>query len=202
MLKKCMKALLITDVTSFAETYQEIALDIGVELTVAEKWDVMYRLNADTVILGSKYLEYLNASYYDKAVVILKKNENPSIFMKMGITRFIFDYTNTAELTVALFKNEAVTVHTTSKSLEDIIRISRVTSFCFGEYEFRFDKNYFGYKGKPIYLCDSQKVYLAEWLLNAHKDNGKRMVLCNLRKKFGHDFLSDVNRFGQIRRSK
>ena len=202
MLKKCEKVLLITDVKSFADTYKALALDIGIEFQIEDKWNKMYRLNADIVILGSKYLEKLNPSYYAKAVVILKQDENPVQFMKMGVTKFIFDYTNHYELTLALFREEAITVHTSSRDIEAIIKASGTASFCFGDYEFRFDRNQFRYKNKSLYLCDSQKAYLAEWLLNSHKDNSKRMVLCNLRKKFGAEFLADVDRFGQIRRNK
>lgn len=202
MLKKCEKVLLLSDVASFAETFTSLAMDIGVSLEVADKWTKMYRLNAETVILGSKYLENLNPSYYPKAVLILKEDENPAQYMKMGINRFIFDYRNQYELTLAMYRAETVTLHTSSRDIEETIKASGVYSFCFGNYDFRFDCNHFRYKGLPIYLCDSQKAYLAEWLLNAHKDNRKRMVLCNLRKKFGADFLSDVDRFGQIRRKK
>ena len=53
-----------------------------------------------------------------------------------------------------------------------------------------------------IYLTDSSKKYLAQWLLNGLKDNSKRMILCNLRKKFGKDFLSDIDRFGQLKGGK
>ena len=200
MLKKCEKVLLLSDVESFADTYIAIAEDIGVKLEVAGEWAKMYRLNAETVILGSKYLEKLNPSYYPKAVLILKDDENPGPYMQMGITRFIFDYKNQYELSLALYRQETVTIHTSSKDIEETIKASGVSEFCFGDYDFRFDKNHFRYKGVPIYLCDSQKAYLAEWLLNAHKDNRKRMVLCNLRKKFGSEFLSNVDRFGQIRR--
>ena len=48
-----------------------------------------------------------------------------------------------------------------------------------------------------IYLTNTIKKYLAQWLLNGKKDNSKRMILHNLRKKFGNDFLSDVDRFGR-----
>ena len=200
MLKKCEKVLLLSDVESFADTYTEIAQDVGVELSVSDKWSKLYRLNAEAVILGSKYLDMLNPSYYPKAVLILKEGENPGQYMQMGITRFIFDYRNRYELSLALYRAETVTLHTSSRDIEETIKASGVAEFCFGDYDFRFDRNHFRYKGVPIYLCDSQKAYLAEWLLNAHKDNRKRMVLCNLRKKFGSEFLSNVDRFGQIRR--
>lgn len=58
----------------------------------------------------------------------------------------------------------------------------------------------FFYKGKPIYLTSAHKKYLAEWLLTGNKDNSRRMILCNLRKKFGVDFLADIDRFGQPKR--
>ena len=55
------------------------------------------------------------------------------------------------------------------------------------------------YKGKAIYVTKAQKRYLADWLLNGHKDNSKRVLLFELRKKFGNDFLREVDRHGQIK---
>ena len=86
--------------------------------------------------------------------------------------------------------------------MQELLKDCSVWNFQFGDYSFQFDKNKFTYKGKPIYLVDSQKRYLAEWLLNGHKDNSKRMVLCTMRKKFGKDFLADINRFGQLKGGK
>ena len=56
--------------------------------------------------------------------------------------------------------------------------------------------------GYEFGVGDSAKRYLAEWLLNGHKDNKKRMILCNLRKRFGADFLINVDRFGQLKGGK
>lgn len=202
MLVKCESVLLLSDVISFTNLYQQLAEEADVKITVETEWSQRYRVVHDVVILGSKYLDNLNEAYYANAVVILKADESPFPLIHRGITRFIFDYHNQYELYMALFKQEAVVVHSSDMPFEDILRESNVWNFCYKDYDFKFDKDKFFYKGKPIYLANSQKRYLAEWLLNGHKDNNKRMLLCILRKKFGADFLKEVNRFGEIKEEK
>lgn len=202
MLKKVSKALLLSDVPSFADNYKALASDVGVELSVEKEWNDRYRVSSDIVILGSKFLKDLNKAYYSEAVLILKEGESPASYIKEGITRFIFNYKNNYELLCAFYKPEAVIIHASASNLTNIIKECNVRSYQFAEYDFRFDKNKFFYKGKPIYLADSAKRYLAEWLLNGHKDNKKRMILCNLRKRFGADFLINVDRFGQLKGGK
>ena len=202
MLVKVSSALLLSDVTSFAENYKALAQDVGVTLSVEKEWNVKYRANYEVIILGSKFLADLNHAYYPEAVMILKEGESPAPYIKEGITRFIFNYKNSYELLCALYKQEKIVVHASSNDLKTIIKECKVLAYQFGDYDFQFDKNRFLYKGKSIYLSDSAKKYLAEWLLNGHKDNKKRMVLCNLRKRFGEGFLKDVDRFGQIKEEK
>lgn len=202
MLQKVNKALLISDVASFYENYEALSEDIGVNLQVESEWNTRYRVNVDVIILGSKNLESLNKTYYPMTVLILNEGESPAPYIKMGITRFIFNYKNKFELLTALFRPDPVIIHAADSSYIDIVKTSDVMSFCCGNYNFRFDKGQFKYKGKVIYLTGSSKKYLAQWLLNGHKDNSKRMILCNLRKKFGKDFLSDIDRFGQIKGGK
>lgn len=202
MLEKITKALLLSDVPSFSENYKALAEEINVSLSVESEWNLRYRVSAEVVVLGSKYLDKLNRSYYPIAVLILKEGESPAPYIKKGITRFIFNYKNVYELLCAFYKPEKTVIHASSKDLEIIIKDCTSTVYCFGDYDFDFAKNKFKYKGKLIYLPDSVKRYLAEWLLNGHKDNRKRMVLCNLRKKFGAEFLKDVDRFGQIKECK
>lgn len=202
MLIKCKSALLLSDVESFSKVYEMIAEEVGVELKVESDWSERYRLTQEIVILGSKYLDKLNPMYYPNAVLILKSDEKPYPFMQKGITRFIFDYQNKYELFTALFKTEPVTVHSGHLPLEEIIKDSSVWNFTYGDYDFKFDKDKYFYKGKQIYLANAQKRYLAEWLLNGHKDNSKRMILCIMRKKFSQDFLADIDRFGRIKEEK
>lgn len=202
MLVKCKTALLLSDVESFSKAYEMIAEEIDVELKVESDWSERYRLTEDIVILGSKYLDKLNPMYYPNAVLILKSGENPYFFMQKGIARFIFDYQNKYELFTALFKAEPITVHSAHLPLEEIIKDSSVWNFTYGDYDFKFDKDKYFYKGKQLYLANAQKRYLAEWLLNGHKDNSKRMILCIMRKKFGQDFLADIDRFGRFKEEK
>ena len=202
MLEKCNSALLISEVESFSETYETIARDIGVDMIVEREWKPLYRMNRDVVILGSKYLPDLNKAYYPMAVVILKKGENPVPYVKEGVNHFIFDYTNQYELLMALFKTPIVLVNGASQELKEMLRESGTTSFKAGAYDFRFDMNIYLYKEQPIYLQEAQKRYLAQWLLFGNKENKHRMLLCLMRKKFGEDFLKDIDRFGQIKEDK
>lgn len=199
MLEKVKTAILLSDVPDFYNPYVDMAYSMGVYMTVSDEWNDMCRLTSDVIILGSKYLDRVNVSYYSKVIIILRSDESPEEFIEKGITRFIFDYTNERELRFALYKTEAVTLHSSSKGVKESIKASGLTSFCIGKYDFKFDKNIFRYDSKALYLCDSQKAYLAEWLLNAHKDNSKRMILCNMRKKFGSEFLADIDRFGRLK---
>lgn len=202
MLVKCKSALLLSDVESFSKAYEAIAEEVGIELRVESSWSERYRLIQEVVIFGSKYLDKINPMYYPNAVLILKSDESPYQFIQKGITRFIFDYHNKYELFTALFKAEPVTVYTRGLPLEELIKDSSVWNFTYGDYDFKFDKDRYFYKGKQLYLAKAQKRYLAEWLLNGRKDNSKRMLLCIMRKKFGQDFLTDIDRFGRLKEEK
>lgn len=197
MLTKCETALVISNQPAFFEPYRKLAESIGVKLITEPEWNTRYRVNADVVVLGSKHLDELSEQYYCKAVVILSTNESPALYIKRGVTRFIFDYKNQYELIVALFREEPIVINTQARGVAEAVADSGAPSFCYGDYEFKFSKDVYFYKGRQIYLQPAQKKYLAEWLLVGNKDNKKRMVLCNLRKKFGDKFLADIDRFGQ-----
>ena len=199
MVIKVKNALLLSDVSSFYSHYKILADEISVNLKCEAEWNSKYRIKEEVVIAGSKYLKSINETYYPVTVVILKDYENPAPYIKMGITRFIFNHRNTYELLCALYKTEAIIVQAKDENMENILKNSDVWNYCMGDYDFKFDVNKFSYKGKLIYLSKASKKYLAEWLLNGNKDNSKRMILCNLRKKFGKDFLADVNRTGGIK---
>lgn len=199
MLTKCKDVLLLSDVASFVNLYTQLADEAGVNLITESEWTDKYRVKQDVVILGAKYLDKLNTAYYERAVLILKAGESPYPYMQKGITRFIFDYQNQFELFTALFREEPVYISYASRELKELVKEFNASSFRRGVYDFDFLADSFCYKGKPIYLAKAQKRYLADWLLNGHKDNSKRMVLYNLRKKFGQAFLKDVDRHGEIK---
>lgn len=199
MLEKCNTALLISEVENFAENYVTVAKDIGVSMTVEKEWNLKYRMTKDVVILGSKHLKLLNRAYYPLAVVILKEGESPASYIKEGISHFIFDYTNQYELITALFKPGKVMVNGASLEIQEMLKGSDTVRFYIGDYDFRFDQNIYKYKGQPIYLQEAQKRYLAQWLLFGNKENKHRMLLCLMRKKFGDEFLRDIDRFGRVK---
>lgn len=202
MLSKVKSALLLTPVDSFAEHYTALAEGIGVRMERRDEWGRMFRMGADVVIYGSRYFDCMNSAYYPSSVIILREGESPEPYIEAGVSRFIFNHRNSYELLCALYKEEAVIVHASGGGLEEILRNAPAVRFCFGKYDFRFDENLFAYGGHSIYMPESSKRYLAEWLLRGNKDNSKRMILCNLRKKFGKDFLRDIDRFGQIKEKK
>lgn len=199
MLYKVRKALLLTDVPSFAHAYKKAAQEAGVLLTVESEWKPLYRITGEVVIAGSKYLDSINPAYYSATVLILKENESFIPYIEKGINRFIFNYQNKNELISAFYAAEKTVIHATSKDLEQVIKDSETTRYALGDYDFNFVTNKFKYRGKAIYLPESHKKFLAEWLLNGHKDNSRRMIVCNLRKKLGADFLKDIDRFGQLK---
>lgn len=197
MLKKCETVLLISNQPAFFEPYRKLAESIGVRLFTESEWNKKYRVKEDLVILGSKHLDELNELYYSRAVVILGTGESPAPYIKLGISRFIFDYKNNYELIVALFREEPIVINTPAREVAVAVADSGSPSFCYKDYDFKFSKDVYFYKGRQVYFQKAQKRYLAEWLLIGNKDNNKRMILCNLRKKFGAEFLSDIDRFGQ-----
>ena len=200
MLKKSKTALLLSAHLSFSDPYKELAESIGVEMHVDREWSTKYRVREDVVILGAKFLPNVNETYYDRVVLILGTGESPAPYIKQGIRRFIFNYKNPYELLTALYYEETkVVVARGLGSVVDAITDSGTAKFELSDYDFRFDKGVFFYKQRQIYLTEAQRKYLAEWLLTGNKDNGRRMILCNLRKKFGEDFLSDIDRFGRLK---
>lgn len=202
MLIKSSTVLLLSDVPKFIESYEKVARAVNVRLNVEGRWNENYRIKEDMVIFGSKYLDNINKAYYVKSVLILRPEEDPEPYIKKGISRFIFDFRNKTELRTALYYPELKMMYGGTKQLQDIMKDTKSVLFEQGDYSFAFDRNIFMYRNRSIYLTSAQKEYLASWLLNGMKDNSRRIVLFNLRKKFGKDFLKDVDRFGQIKEEK
>ena len=199
MLQKSKTALLISAQPDFSDNYAKLAESIGVKLKVEKDWNNKFRVMDEVVICGAKFLPKLHHTFYSKTVVILAEGESPAPYIKMGISRFIFNYKNHYELITALFYERPVIIKTPVRSVGESIEASGLGRFEYDKYDFRFDKDLFYYKGKPIYIRNGEKDFLAEWLLTGHKDNKRRTFLCNLRKRFGADFLKEVDRFGRIK---
>ena len=198
MLKICSSCLLLTDIPSFAERVHSLAEEAGVVLAVEAEWNSMYRVRADMIMLGSKYLDSVSRDYYPLCTLILKKGESPFPYIREGIGRFIFDYANDVEIAFSFYQEIKKPVEEAG-NFQEVVEQSSVKSFTFGDYDFNFADNQFRYRGKPIYLNPSYKLYLALWLLKGIKDNTKRKLVYDMRRKFGDGFLRDIDKSGQIR---
>lgn len=198
MLKTCSSILLLSNVQSFIDYVSGVARDSEAEVNANEEWNLAYRINEDIVLCGSKYLPCINIKDYDKVRLILKTNETVAKFIQMGITHFIFDYTNVRELAFSFFVDEDRLEDNKKVTVEKLMNKAGETSFVHGSYNFNFASDEFFYEGVALYLRPSEKMYLAEWLLLQHKDNAKRITLHRLRKKFGSSFLRDVDAKGKF----
>lgn len=201
MLRVCSSVLILTNVASFINYISGIANDLNVEVETADTWNVNYRLTSEIIICGSKYLPYINVVDYDKVRLVLRTDETVARFIDMGITHFIFDYNNIKEVYFS-FYTEETEKQNSEMTVSDIIAKTRISHFVKGKYDFNFGTNSFKYAGVGIYLRESEKIYLAKWLLLNRKENDKRILLFKMRKKFGKDFMSDVDLLGEVKEEK
>ena len=87
MLIKCHRVLLLSDVSSFVRQYRELAIDSEVCFQAEAVWNAKYRVEADVIIAGGKYLKDINKNYYPSTVIILKEGESPAPYIKEGIIK-------------------------------------------------------------------------------------------------------------------
>ncbi len=200
MLRICSNVLLLSGVSSFVNYVTEIANDIDTEIEVANTWSINYRVNADVIICGSKYIDCIGKEDYGKVRLVLKKEETVMTFIRKGITHFIFDYTDKREVAFSMFIDKDDKLKEDKVSLSDIISEAHVSLFHNDRYYFNFTSGTFKYQDVGIYLRKSEKEYLAKWVLMGNKDNSKRILLCKMRKRFGKDFMKDVDRKGNYTR--
>lgn len=198
MLKKVKSTLLLTTAESFSTTVKSITDGMNIDLCTEKEWSKKYKVAQEVILCSSKYLKDIAEEYYKRVVVILKRTDKLEELIEMGVERFIFNFENKQEIACAFLFPQKEVLYTHSMNLLEIVQNSFVTSFCQGNYNFDFMKDIYLYKGKEIYLKNSQKVYLADWLLKHNKDNSRRNILTVLRKSFGKNFLVDVDRVGNF----
>lgn len=199
MLEHYNSVLLLSDNELFCKTVSSIAEELGVKIRCEAEWKKIYRVREDIIICGSKYLDSINEAFIPCTTVILKQNEEMFQYVRIGINRFIFDYRNKDELKYSMMKMEKEYIAGGSEDLQLLLSKATYKKFIQKDYDFQFDRNIYRYKGKLVYFSDFQKCYLARWLLLGIKDNSKRTHLCLMRKKFGRDFLADIDRFGGVK---
>lgn len=190
MLKTCSSVLLLTKDRNLSDLMQEIAFECDFRLRVESEWCKNYRVQEQIVICDSSFVKDINAAFIKDTRVVLAEGES-FVAYKDIIDSFIFDYNDIRQLYYAILVE-------TSEEKEPKLD-SFGTVFLTERYSFDFTRNRFLLDGRGIYLTKSEKEYLFDWLLRGKKDNNKRIKLFNMRKKFGKDFLADINRRGEKR---
>ena len=200
MLDTCKTALLLTDNERLAKSYEEVAFRCNVLLKWEKDWTKQYRISSDVVICTAEYVDMIAEEYRHKAVLVFGKGERIAKW-RWTFDRYVFNPDDENELVYSLLriKPSKKEVKASSPNLTSVLRDCGETRFVKGDYMFDFVQDIFIYKGVKIYLSKGNKLMLARWLFLSYKDNNARTQVCILRKKFGKDFLSDINAKGELK---
>lgn len=186
MQRKCSSIILLTENHDYASFVENQAGLYDIDFTSDTVWRLSRKLKQDLILCSGKWLDEISSFLFDRVVVILKSNESPLPYIRMGIQNFIFSYKD-------VFQFEYIF----NKSFELPVKAEEKGLYCNGDYRFDFSREEFFYKGKSIYVSKAEKEYLSLWLLSGIKDNTKRYHLWNMRKRYGNGFLKEVSRTGE-----
>lgn len=200
MLETCKTLLLLTDSEELAKRYEEVAFKCNVLLRWEKGWTKQYRISSDVVVCTSEYADMIAEEYRAKAILVLNKGEKIGKW-RWKFDRYVFNAEDENEVVYSMLriKPSKKEVKASSPTLSAVLQESGESHFCKGNYDFNFPQDIFKYKGTRIYLSKGNKLMLARWLFLSYKDNNARTQVCALRKKFGKDFLSDINAKGEIK---
>ena len=200
MLDTCKTLLLLTDSEELAKRYEEVAFKCNVLLRWEKGWTKQYRLSSDVIVCTSEYAEMIAEEYRVKTVLVLGKDEKIGKW-RWKFDRYVFNAEDENEIVYSMLriKPSKREVKASSPDLPTVLRDCGETKYEEGDYYFDFTHDIFKYKGTRIYLSKGNKLILARWLFLSYKDNNTRTQVCVLRKKFGKDFLSDINAKGEMK---
>lgn len=199
MLKRCCSVLLLTSNVPLIERYEALGADLSIRVRAEKIWHESLRVNEGAIICEPEYVDQINKEYIDKVVVILN-DTTPALYLKKGVEHFLFDTENDFEIICSMFTAKELV--TKEEKPAQILENCNSKVFEASRYKFNFQYKRFYLDGRPIYIKEYEQKYLIEWLLMGHKNNDKRMMLCNMRKRFGKDFLREINRFGKLKEEK
>lgn len=200
MLKTCRSFLLLTEDKRLQNVYEAVARNSEIRIKIMEKWDVMNRSTEDVIICDSYFADMLNEDYWFKTVVVLKQGESFVPYRKR-FDRFVFDRENKNEIAYSLVKIKLDVKREVAEltTVGSIINECGTSVYSCGDYFFDFGNGVYKYKGNGIYLTEGNKIALAKWLLLHKKNSSTRTQAYQMRRKFGNDFLLDVNIKGGIK---
>lgn len=195
MLISSKTALLLSKDTDFIARYETVAQMCNVELTVRSEWNERYRINQDVVIAEGELASLVASEYKNRLVLVFSGSIAE---MRAKADRFIFNKESLQELIYAFLKIDNSVKVKDTRSVTSIVISSGRSVFKEADYDFDFANSIFRYKGKEIYVSSGQKIVLAKWLLLGERGNNCYVQIHQMRKKFGKDFLSDINKYGEV----
>ena len=195
MLVSSKTALLLSKDTDFIARYETVAQMCNVELTVRSEWNERYRINQDVVIAEGELASLVASEYKNRLVLVFSGSIAE---MRAKADRFIFNKENLQELIYAFLKIDNSVKVKDTRSVTSIVISSGRSVFKEADYDFDFANSTFRYKGKEIYVSEGQKIVLAKWLLLGERGNNCYVQIHQMRKKLGKDFLSDINKYGEV----
>lgn len=187
MLSACNSILLLTKSKSFVEYIKDIADKCEVKVHSRDEWNPLYRVTEDKILCSSEWKDLINENNIKKTVILLKEGESFVKAKNKGFEQFVFNVKDERQIMYAFL---------TVKQVKKAVNIS-VGNFVDKDYRFDFTENCFYYKNMGIYLSETERNYIGNWLLKGFKDNNKRHLLFNLRKRYGKEFLSEYDFKGQ-----
>ena len=188
-------ALLLSKDTDFISRYETVAQMCNVELTVRSEWNERYRISQDVIIAEGELASLVASEYKNRLVLVFSGSIAE---MRAKADRFIFNKENLQELIYAFLKIDNSVKVKDTRSVTSIVIASGRSIFKESDYDFDFASSVYKYKGIEIYVSEAQRVLLAKWLLLGEKNHCLSSQLYLMRKKFGKDFLSDINKYGEL----
>lgn len=194
MLATGKTVLLLSQDIVFIERYQEIAKVCDFTLEVRNKWYDTFRSDHDVIVADTDFIKHVSVVYRDKLVAVYSGSHND---MYNIADRFIFNKDSIPELMYSVMKIKVMDKPVSDRATA-ILKAGKGT-FITDKYNFDFASNTYVADGVPVHFTDGQATALAKWLLLGIKDNNCNVQLHALRKKLGREFLSDINKFGEVR---
>lgn len=177
----CSSALLITKDEELAREFFATASLLGIDsrLKVLEEYEVGH----EVVIVDSKLLKKVSVD--EDAIVILRDGKVGKLIETY--CRFIFNVADKREISCAFYVKES------SEELEGVAQEKIDAEVTFGAVKIHFEKDYFEFKGKEVYITKREKEFLFDRLVLNVVDKNKRHLLFNIRKRLGKDFLEGLD---------
>jgi hypothetical protein len=135
----------------------------------------------EVTIVDVKILKKVSVG--EDAIVILREGKVGNLINSHK--RFIFNIEDKRELFCAFYVEKEDTLEGTVEHTDQDVT--------FGSVRINFERDYFEFKGKEVYITRREKEFLFDRLVLKRFDKSRRHLLFNIRKRLGKDFLEGLD---------